>query len=126
MALSPTECNLHDEQQLTSPVQNHLHDEKQPSPPMECNVDEVNLLDDSIVIDPAAPSHSDTDKAVTEFGTIFLYDKIVEEASIHNPMLVSTYKCDCQLVGHNQHVPLRSLYKETPVIRGGGECGVVR
>lgn len=89
-------------------------------------MNEVHLVEDSIAIEPAAPPHGDAEDAVTEFGTIFLYDKIVEEASAHDPSLVSAYKCDCQLVGHNQCVPLRALYAETPAIRGGGGCGVGR
>lgn len=89
-------------------------------------MNEVHLVEDSITIEPAAPPRGDAEDAVTEFGTIFLYDKIVEEASVHDPSLVSAYKCDCQLVGHNQRVPLRALYAETPAIRGGGGCGVGR
>lgn len=89
-------------------------------------MEEVHLVEDSIAIEPAAPPRGDADDAATEFGTIFLYDKIVEEASVHDPSLVSAYKCDCQLVGHNQRVPLRALYAETPAIRGGGGCGVGR
>ncbi|KAM7456475.1 hypothetical protein BLSTO_02769 [Blastocystis sp. subtype 1] len=107
-----------------SPPANSLQDDNQPpfptdTSPTECSVNEVHLVEDSIAIEPAAPPHGDAEDAVTEFGTIFLYDKIVEEASVHDPSLVSAYKCDCQLVGHNQCVPLRALYAETPAIRGG-------
>lgn len=57
---------------------------------------------------------------MTEFGTIFLYDKILEDASLSDERLVSTYKCECQLVGHNNHLPLHALYPNSPAIQGGG------
>lgn len=114
-----------------SPPANSLQDDNQPPFPTEGSVNEVHLVEDSIAIEPAAPPHGDAEDAVTEFGTIFLYDKIVEEASVHDPSLVSAYKCDCQLVGHNQRVPLRALYAETPghprrrwVRRGAVRCSV--
>ena len=123
---SPTANPLRDGKEPPSPPANSLQDDNQPPFPTECSVNEVHLVEDSITIEPAAPPHGDAEDAVTEFGTIFLYDKIVEEASAHDPSLVSAYKCDCQLVGHNQCVPLRALYAETPAIRGGGGCGVGR
>lgn len=76
-------------------------------------------VEESILIEPTTTQNRGED-AATEFGTIFLYDKIVEDASIHNASLVSAYKCDCQLVGHNRRVELRSLYEEHPSIQGGG------
>ena len=69
-------------------------------------------LEDSLVIDVNKPSRS---TPVTEFGSILLFDKALEDAS-----RVSTYRCECQLVGHNQRVPLQSLYEEAPRIVGGG------
>ena len=69
-------------------------------------------LEDSLVIDVSKPSQS---TPVTEFGSILLFDKALEDAS-----RVSTYRCECQLVGHNQRVPLQSLYEEAPRIVGGG------
>lgn len=60
---------------------------------------------------------------MTEFGTIFLYDKILGDASISDEKLVSTYKCECQLVGHNGFLELKSLYENSPDIRGGGIVG---
>ena len=69
-------------------------------------------LEDSLLIEVNKPSRS---TPVTEFGSILLFDKMLEDAS-H----VSTYRCECQLVGHNQRVPLQSLYEEAPRIVGGG------
>ncbi|KAK8833630.1 hypothetical protein WA577_001560, partial [Blastocystis sp. JDR] len=116
---SPPANPLRDGKEPPSPPANSLQDDNQPPFPTEGSVNEVHLVEDSIAIEPAAPPHGDAEDAVTEFGTIFLYDKIVEEASVHDPSLVSAYKCDCQLVGHNQRVPLHALYAETPAIRGG-------
>ena len=44
----------------------------------------------------------------------------MNDASIQNNQFVNTYKCECQLIGHNQYLPLESLYEEDTEIKGGG------
>lgn len=96
---------------------NTKHDNPHKDTPVENPHEDSPSLEDSLLIDVSKPSRS---TPVTEFGSILLFDKMLEDAS-----RVSTYRCECQLVGHNQHVPLQSLYEEAPRIVGGGGSGRV-
>lgn len=74
----------------------------------------------SQLVDEVGPIYLDDQKnGITEYGPIFLYDKVFSDASLSDQNLVSSYKCDVQLVGHNEFLPLTPLYSETPEIRGG-------
>ena len=65
------------------------------------------------------PSLPHSQSLITEYGQIFLYDKIVSEASLSDSRFVSSYKCEVQLVGHNADLPLVPLYSDASPVAGG-------
>ena len=82
-----------------------------PSPPIHSSPPDVPPSpEDSLLVEPVPNTHS---TEVTEFGQILLFDQMLDSSHI------STYRSECQLIGHNQRLSLQSLYEETPDIRGG-------